>query len=214
MRRPRRSPSASGRRVPIAVGRTATAVASLPDSGLVVRLTRGRLWIGALAALLVGIVALNVFSLSLSSSSSETARAVEALERQGSALRSQLANELSSRKVQNVAATLGLVVPEPGVIRYLRPSPDDAAEAARRLRSGELVAAPAPVPPTDAEAALAIAPEPPEPILPAAEAPAEAPAEEPVPAPEPEAQPDAALTPGREDGIAADPASGGAVAGP
>lgn len=213
-RRQRRPASGSGRLVPIAVGRTATAVASLPDSGLVVRLTRGRLWIGALAALLVGIVALNVFSLSLNSSSSETARAVEALEREGSAMRANLANELSSRKVQNVAATLGLVVPEPGVIRYLKPSAADAAEAARRLRSGELVAVAVAPAPTEADAVLATAPEPAaeEPVVPAAEMPAPEPA--PVPAPEPEAEPEAAVTPGREDAIAADPASGGATAGP
>lgn len=163
---------APGRRVPTAVGRTATAVAALPDSGLVIRLTRGRLWIGALAALLVGIVALNVVSLNLSSSSSETARAVEELEREASALRGQLATELSSRRVQSVASSLGLVVPEPGSIRYLTPSDGDAGEAARRIRSGELTAAAEPadeiataLPETSAEPAV----EAPVPIEPPAE---------------------------------------------
>jgi hypothetical protein len=56
--------------VPVAVGATAGAVGGLADSGLVVRLTRGRLWIGALAMLLVGIVALNVMALSLNATSS------------------------------------------------------------------------------------------------------------------------------------------------
>jgi hypothetical protein len=179
------------RLVPLAVGRTAGAVGGLADSGLVMRLTRGRLWIGALAVLLVGIVALNVVALSFTASSSDTARKAEDLSRQGSALRAQLAKELSSERVQRVAASLGLIVPEPGSIRYLRPSDGDAAEAARRLRSGELVAvAPAPVA-TDqgvAEAAVPVTPAEPEaaapgaPTEPVIEAPApntEAPAVEP-----------------------------------
>jgi len=33
---------------------------------------------------------------------------------------------------------MGMFIPEPGAIRYLRPSSADAAEAARRLRDGEL----------------------------------------------------------------------------
>jgi hypothetical protein len=179
------------RLVPLAVGRTAGAVGGLADSGLVMRLTRGRLWIGALAVLLVGIVALNVVALSFTASSSDTARKAEDLSGQGSALRAQLAKELSSERVQRVAAGLGLIVPEPGSIRYLRPSDGDAAEAARRLRSGELVAvAPAPVAtdPGVAEAAVPVTPAEPEaaapeaPTEPVIEAPApttEAPAVEP-----------------------------------
>ena len=61
---PRHAPARAGRRpggqlIPIAVG-TAAAVRDLPDSSLIVRLTRGRAWIGVLGVLLVGIVALNV----------------------------------------------------------------------------------------------------------------------------------------------------------
>jgi hypothetical protein len=127
-----------GRLVPVAVGATAGAVGGLANSGLVVRLTRGRLWIGALAVLLVGIVALNVMALSLNASSSKTGRQADALKQQNSALRAQLAGEVSSQKVQRLATSLGLIFPEPGDIRYLEPEAGDAAEAARRLRSGEL----------------------------------------------------------------------------
>ena len=143
--------------VPIAVGRTAGAVGGIADSGLVVRLTRSRLWIGLLGGLLVGIVALNVIALSFSASSSDAARQAEELKRQNSALRGDIATRLSSPEIQAAAAKLGLFNPEAGSIRYLRPSPDDAAEAARRLRAGELGAADyvtpvagAPVAPDDA----------------------------------------------------------------
>ncbi len=123
--------------VPAAL-RTAGAVGGIADSGLMVRLTRGRLWIGMLAALLVGIVALNVLALSFNSSSSEAGRAAEALARQNSALRAQIAGLTASEQVHQTAGRLGLHVPNPDQIGYLRPSPDDAATAAKRLRAGEL----------------------------------------------------------------------------
>ena len=43
--------------------------ASSPIPALVLRLTRGRMWIGVLGALLAGIVALNVISLGLTATS-------------------------------------------------------------------------------------------------------------------------------------------------
>jgi hypothetical protein len=140
------------RLVPLAVGRTAVAVSGLADSGLVHRLTRGRLWIGALTTLLVGIVSLNVLALSFNASSSRVGRQADALDRETSALRAKIATDgASNERVQTAAAKLGLIVPEPGSVGYLRPSPDDAAVAAKRLASGELTtelsyaAPPAPV---------------------------------------------------------------------
>lgn len=156
-----------GRLLPIAVGRTAGAVGGLADSGVVLRLTRGRLWIGALAVLLVGIVGLNVMALSLNASSSKTGGQADELKQQNSALRAQLAGEVSSDKVQRLATALGLIFPEPGAIRYLNPDSGDAAEAARRLRSGELALTEY-VPP--AESTTVVAPV--EPEAPPAEQPA------------------------------------------
>jgi hypothetical protein len=124
--------------VPVAVGRTAEAVGGIADSGLVVRLTRSRLWIGLLGGLLVGIVALNVMALSFSASSSDAARQAEELKRLNSALRGDIATRLSSTEIQDAAAKLGLFNPAAGSIRYLAPSAGDAAEAARRLKAGEL----------------------------------------------------------------------------
>jgi cell division septation protein DedD len=142
-----------GRLVPAAVGRTAVAVGGIADSGMVLRLTRGRLWIGALATLLVGIVALNVGALQLSATSSKAARQTDELKRQNSALRAELAGAVSSERMQDTASKLGLIVPEPGSIRYVSPSPGDAAVAAKRLREGAFEgAAPAatvPVAPTE-----------------------------------------------------------------
>jgi hypothetical protein len=129
------------RLVPIAVGRTAGAVSGLAESGLVHRLTRGRLWIGVLTSLLVGIVALNVLTLSFNSSSSKATHQTDVLNRQISTLRAQVAaSGISNEHVQAQANELGMIVPEPGSVGYLEPSPKDAATAAKRLVSGELTA--------------------------------------------------------------------------
>ena len=133
--------------VPVAVG----AVGGIADSGIFLWLTRSRLWIGLLGGLLVGIVALNVLALGFSASSSNAAGEAEDLARQNSALRAQIATTLSSEQVQGTASELGLVVPEPGAIRYLSPAPGDAASAAKRLRDGDFVVATAVTPPAVTE---------------------------------------------------------------
>jgi hypothetical protein len=154
-RSPRRHTPVGGF-VPVAVGRTAGAVGGIADSGIFVWLTRGRLWIGLLGTLLVGIVGLNVLALGFSASSSNAAGQAEDLSRENSALRAKIATTLSSEQVQNTATQLGLVSPEPGDISYLNPSPGDAARAANRLRDGDFAVAayvpPAP-PATDTTAA-------------------------------------------------------------
>jgi hypothetical protein len=134
--------------VPFAVGRTAAAVSGIADTGLFVRLTRGRLWIGLLTALLVGIVAINVFALSFGATASRLAREADGIQRANSALRARLAGKLSDLTVQREALHAGLVFPAAGSIRYVRAKPGDAAIAARRLAHGDLVAATATAPPT------------------------------------------------------------------
>jgi hypothetical protein len=153
-RRPRTARPYAGtpmpaRLVPIAVGRTAGAVSGLAELGVVHRLTRGRLWIGALAALLVGIVALNVVALSFNASSSKATRQTDVLERQISTLRAQIAaTGASNERVQSLAAGLGMTVPEPGAIGYVNASESDAARAAERLASGQISSGPVPLVPS------------------------------------------------------------------
>ncbi len=135
---PRPAPRVAPRLVPVAVGRTAVAVGGIADSGAVLRLTRSRLWIGLLGTLLVGIVALNVVTLSFNARSSKTAALADQLRSENSALGTQISDGLSNERLQTAAARLGLVVPEPGTILYLAPSPGDAAAAAQRLRKGQI----------------------------------------------------------------------------
>jgi hypothetical protein len=111
-------------------------VRALPDSGLVVRLTRGRAWIAALSVLLTGIVALNVVSLSLSASQGKISQQTEILAQENSALRARLAERLSNDRVRHDAASLGMTAPQPGDINYRDASPDSVRLAARRLAAG------------------------------------------------------------------------------
>jgi hypothetical protein len=129
---PKRRPS-GGQLIPLAVGRTAVAVRQLPDSSLVVRMTRGRAWIAVLGLLLAGIVALNVATLSFAASLGKIDEQITALEKEKSMLEIREAQHYSTARVRSEAGQIGLLMPntsEPQVIEY---SPTDVATAASRL---------------------------------------------------------------------------------
>ena len=130
---PKRAPASTRPKLAVVAGRTAVAVRELPDSGLVVRMTRGRAWIGVLGVLLVGIVALNVATLSFAAAAGQIDEQITALEKENSMLESREAQHFSTARVRNQGAELGLAMPnleEPGVIEY---EPSDVATAASRL---------------------------------------------------------------------------------
>jgi hypothetical protein len=133
---------AGAARLPQAAVATAGAVRDLSDSSLIMRLTRGRGWIGLLCFLLGGIVALNVISLSLSAGAGQVSVKMDELGRQNSALRAQLAEQLSATRVEAAAAALGFAVPDPQDIRYLDAQDDDAERLAKLLDTGSLGSAP------------------------------------------------------------------------
>ncbi len=122
-------------------------VSGIADSGLVLGLTRSRLWIGVLGSLLVGIVALNVMALSFNAASSETAGLSDDLRQQNSALRANIADGLSNERLQTAAIRIGLVMPQAASALALIPGSGDAAEAARRLRKGDFALGSTYVPP-------------------------------------------------------------------
>ena len=65
---------------------------------LIMRLTRGRGWIGVLGALLVGIVALNVISLSLTAGSGRISLQIDELKTEISSLHAQIDERLSAEQ--------------------------------------------------------------------------------------------------------------------
>jgi hypothetical protein len=127
-----RAAAVGGQLIPFA-GRTAVAVGHLPDSGLVVRLTRGRAWIGVLGMLLVGIVALNVVTLSFAASSGQIDEQITALDQENSILRGRDARLSGIGPVRQAAAPLGLAMPSSEQIHFTDAGPDDVATAAQRL---------------------------------------------------------------------------------
>jgi len=133
--RPRRAAPArrgGGQLIPLAVG-TASAVRGLPDSSLIVRLTRGRAWIGVLGVLLVGIVALNVVTLSLAADAGRVEQNIQALSEENSLLASRDAQKSGAGRIAREGAALGLsaaAVEEVGAVEF---SPRDVRTAAQRL---------------------------------------------------------------------------------
>jgi hypothetical protein len=131
--RPAPKRASGGQLIPIAFGRTAGAVRHLPDSGLVVRMTRGRAWIGVLGLLLVGIVALNVVTLSFAASSGHIDQNIQALDQENSILRARDAQRSSAPRVHSEAAAQGLIMPSADLTQSIQARPDDIARAAQRL---------------------------------------------------------------------------------
>ena len=133
----RKAPSRrpGGQLIPIAVG-TATAVRHLPDSSLMVRMTRGRAWIAVLGLLLAGIVAVNVVTLSLAATTGHVDRNVQALDSENSLLRSRDAQRSGAARVRHDAGALGLTMASSDQIGYVQFEPQDVAVAAQRLAAG------------------------------------------------------------------------------
>jgi hypothetical protein len=184
-RRARITPPGGVAMLPVAaVGGAAGAVGGIADSGVVVGLTRGRLWIALLGVLLGGIVAVNVWGLSLSASTSGAAAKIDELERAISVQRARIAKRSASDRIQALAAARGFAAPAPKAVRYVAFAPADAGAAAQRLASGEI----------SVLAALPIAPELAEPAMPSEPA-AEAPVAETAPAADPAAEPVTAAEP-------------------
>lgn len=126
----RRNPGA--RVIPLA-GRTAVAVSQLPDSGLMVRMTRGRAWIGVLGVLLVGIVALNVVTLSFAASAGKIDQQITALDQENKVLANRDATKTGIGQVRDAGSALGLAMPASSEIHFVDVGPDDVATAAARL---------------------------------------------------------------------------------
>jgi uncharacterized membrane protein YgcG len=127
---------------PQAAVRSAGAVRDISDSTLIMRLTRGRGWIAVLGALLVGIVALNVISLSLTAGAGATSLQIDELKTEISALHAQIDEKLSAGRVEAEAARLGLANPDPKAITYLNASDGSAARLAHLLGTDGFLMAP------------------------------------------------------------------------
>lgn len=127
---------------PQAAVRSAGAVRDISDSNLIMRLTRGRGWIAVLGTMLVGIVALNVVSLSLTAGSGRLSLQIDELKTEISGLHAQIDERLSAERVEAEATRLGLANPDPKSITYLRASDGDAGRLSHLLATDSFLLAP------------------------------------------------------------------------
>lgn len=128
--KPRRSAQP---KLALVVGRTAAGVRHLPDSGLIVRMTRGRTWIAVLGVLLVGIVTLNVVTLSFAASAGKVDEQITTLEEENSMLKNKVAENYAIKRIRHEGGAQGLAMPNdqaPSVIQF---EPKDVGTAAQRL---------------------------------------------------------------------------------
>ena len=144
--RPTRRPAPARRRSGPPAARPASRVVPRYDFGAILdRVLRGPAYIAIIGILLAGIVFFNVDVLELNHGIARTDARASQLKRDNAALTLQLAKLGSSERIQHVALQRGLVLPQPGDVRYLRVQPDDATRALRVMTApdnGQSVPAP------------------------------------------------------------------------
>jgi cell division protein FtsL len=131
--RPTRRPAPQRRRSGATTRRPATRAAAPRFDGIALldRLLRGPAYIALIGILLAGIVFFNVDVLELNHGIARTDTRSSQLKRENAALTLTLAKLGSSERIQRVALQHGLVLPQPGDVRYLRANRQDAAHALR-----------------------------------------------------------------------------------
>jgi cell division protein FtsL len=103
-------------------------------SGALDALLSGRGWIALVFVLLAGIVFFNVDLLQMNRDIATNSEKIAALKRENSRLLLDQARLAKSERIQEEAAKLGLVLPAPGEVRYVKARPAmDARRAAKRI---------------------------------------------------------------------------------
>jgi cell division protein FtsL len=131
--------------------KTATASrrkkASLPlGARLLDALLNGRAWIVLVGVLLAGIVFFNVDLLRMNREITHMADRAAQLKRENARIRQDVAQLAGSERIQQAAGQLGLVLPAPGEVRYLKSNPViDAHNASKRIIAPNPSTAPDPI---------------------------------------------------------------------
>jgi hypothetical protein len=129
---PRRLPAAAPAFGPFAQRALRTA-RTLRDSHAVDRLVRGRVWIGLLGVLLIGLVGLNVSLLKLNAAAGRNAEWAKKLRVENADLRARVSRLHSAAHIQAEGRKQGLVMPAAADVHYLTVNPArDAHNAAKR----------------------------------------------------------------------------------
>jgi cell division protein FtsL len=143
----RRTRRASGAAAPRRARRAAPRKVALPlGARMLDALLNGRIWIGLVGVLLAGIVFFNVDLLRMNREITHMADQAAQLKRENARLREDVAGLANSERIQQAAAELGLVLPAPAEVRYLKSNPTiDARTASKRIIAPDPTAAPDPL---------------------------------------------------------------------
>jgi hypothetical protein len=115
-------PSTARRPLRASIGARADAfVRSLPDHPVLDRLIRGRVWIPLLGVMLAGIVAMQVEVLKLGASMGRSLQANSTLSAQNATLRESVASLADDQRIEQLAASMGMVMPPPSAVGFLSP---------------------------------------------------------------------------------------------
>ena len=104
--------------------RAGAFIASMPDHYLLDRVVRGRAWIPLLGILLAGIVAAQVEILKLGATMGRALEQTTTLSNQNEQLRGSVAALADDQRIERLAANMGMVLPPPGAVGYLRTKAD------------------------------------------------------------------------------------------
>jgi hypothetical protein len=118
-RRPIHRPRAVGVRL-----RLGAFIRSLPDHRLLDRLIRGRWWIPVLGVMLAGVVAMQVEVLKLGASMGRSLERNSVLSSRNAALRQSVATLGDDQRIEQLAASMGMVMPPPQAVGFLAASAD------------------------------------------------------------------------------------------
>jgi cell division protein FtsL len=113
---------------PAAIARGAIAfVASLPESSLLDRVIRGRIWIPLLGVLLVGIVGMQVENLKLNAGLGGALEQTSTLQSRNDWLRDDVAQLSDPQRIEGIAARHGMLMAPPAATKFLTTGRGSAA---------------------------------------------------------------------------------------
>ena len=115
--------------------RMANVAIDVSASRLMDRVVRSRVWIGVIAVVLTGIVAMQVSLLKLNSGITRAVQTASTLEQSNAALRQDISRLSSGERIQPLAERMGFVMPAPADVGYVsaRDGRATAARAAKRM---------------------------------------------------------------------------------
>ncbi len=115
--------------------RAVSLVRALPEHQLLDRIVRGRAWIPILGILLAGIVAMQVEVLKLGARMGASIERTSYLQSRNELLRASVASLADDRRIESLAAGMGMIMPAPEAINFLSSRPvgylDRAASSIR-----------------------------------------------------------------------------------